>query len=124
MAGAKKPVVEQRGSVTVVLLGPDFENVDEAVLEDASSVILEVSQTANPPLVVVDLSHTKFFGSAFIETLFRAWNRLNAEEGGRFCISGLTPYCREVIEVTHLDRLWTLSDTVDEAVATLSAEND
>ena len=124
MAGAQKPVVEQRTGVTVVVLGPEFETVDEAVLKDASSVILDVAQSANPPLVVVDLSHTKFFGSAFIETLFRAWNRLNSEEGGRFCISGLTPYCREVIEVTHLDRLWTLSETVDEAVATLSAEND
>ena len=117
-------MVEQRDGVTVVLLGPGFENVDETVLDDASSVILDVAQNANPPLVVVDLSHTKFFGSAFIETLFRAWNRLNAEEGGRFCISGLTPYCREVIEVTHLDRLWTLSETVDEAVATLRAESD
>jgi anti-anti-sigma factor len=124
MAGAQKPKVEQRGSVTVVLLGSDFENLDEAVLDAASSVILDVSQSADPPRVVIDLSHTRFFGSAFIEILFRAWNRLNAEKGGRFCISGLTPYCREVLEVTHLDRLWTLFETADDAVAALNGDSD
>jgi anti-anti-sigma factor len=124
MAGAIKPVVEQRNGVTVVLLGPNFENLDEVVLDAASSVILDVSKSADPPLVVIDLSNTQFFGSAFIEILFRAWNRLNSEEGGRFCISGLTPYCREVVEVTHLDRLWTLFETVDEAVAALGSNSD
>ena len=119
MADTHKPVVEQRDGVTVVLLGPEFENLDEGLLDNVSPVILDVAQHAKPPLVVVDLSHTRFFGSSFIEVMFRAWNRLNSEEGGRFCISGLTAYCREVIEVTHLDRLWTLYDSVDEAVAAL-----
>jgi anti-anti-sigma regulatory factor len=65
---------------------------------------------------VLDLSHTKFFGSAFIEIMFRAWNRLGSRPGGSFAISGLTPYCSEVIATTHLDRLWPIFDTQDDAV--------
>jgi anti-anti-sigma factor len=120
MSGIRKPDVSRREGVTVVSFGPDFENLDEHKLDGVASVILDVAATADPRLIVVDLSHTKYFGSAFIEILFRAWNRVNNDVGGRFCISGLTPYCREVLEVTHLDRLWTLFDSTDEAVATIS----
>jgi len=120
MSGIRKPDVSRREGVTVVSLGPEFENLDEHDLDELSSVILDVADNADPRLIVVDLSHTQYFGSAFIAVLFRAWNRVKNEEGGRFCISGLTPYCREVIEVTHLDRLWTLFDSTDQAVAAIS----
>ena len=52
--------------------------------------------------------------------LFRIWNRINAIPGGKFGISGLTDYCKEVLEVTHLDKLWNLYPDFDEAVKELS----
>ncbi len=55
--------------------------------------------------LLVDLSHTKFFGSSFIEVLFRVWNRVN-QAGGKFAICGLNSYCREVLQITHLDTVW------------------
>ena len=42
------------------------------------------------------------------------------KEGGKFVLSGLTPYCREVISITHLDELWSLYETADEAVKALA----
>ena len=124
MSSSRTPEITKQDGVTILSLGPDFENLDERGLNDLKEVILEVANQAAPPLVVLDLSNTNFFGSAFIEILFRAWNRLNAREGGKFCISGLTHYCREVLEVTHLDRLWTLFDSTDQAVAALSGGKD
>jgi anti-anti-sigma factor len=114
--------VTQQDGVTIIALGPDYENLDDAILEDLRHVILDGVAQAHPPLVVVDLSHTKFFGSAFIEILFRAWNRIVKQEGGEFCLSGLTPYCAEVIDVTHLNRLWCIYNTREEAVAALKAK--
>ena len=108
--------------MSVISLGPEYENLDQNVLEELRATILQVAENADPPLVVLDLSHTKFFGSAFIEILFRAWNRMNSRPGGKFCISGLTAYCAEVIEVTHLDQLWTIYKTREEAVAALSGK--
>lgn len=113
-------VVQQDG-VTIIGLGPDYENLDDAVLDDLRKLILNAVDDADPPLVVLDLSHTKFFGSAFIEVLFRAWNRIVKQEG-EFCLSGLTPYCAEVIDVTHLNRLWSIYKNRDEAVAALKAK--
>lgn len=122
MPNSRAPEITKQKRVTVIALGPEYDSLDEHGLDDLKDVMLDVSQTADPPLVVLDLSHTKFFGSAFIEILFRTWNRLNARDGGRFAISGLTEYCREVIEVTHLNRLWEFFDTCDEAVTALAGD--
>lgn len=99
------PSIVIENGVTVVTLGPDCQNIDEHTLDSIRDVLMEVSQ-AEPPLVVMDLSHTKFFGSSFIEVLFRLWNRLNTRQGGEFALSGLQPYCAEVLSITHLDKLW------------------
>lgn len=113
---AQAPQITAQDGVTVIALGRDCESLDEHRLEELGAIIIATADAADPPLVVLDLSHTQFFGSAFIEIMFRAWNRLNAREGGSFAISGLTPYCAEVIETTHLDRLWPVFDTQDAAV--------
>lgn len=111
--------VTREDDVTVIALGPEYENLDEHLLDELREEILKVTDEAKPPLVVLDLSHTKFFGSAFIEILFRTWKRLNERDGGKFAISGLTPYCREVIEITHLNELWSVYETRSDAVAAM-----
>ncbi len=112
--------VEKRGDITCIILGPEFETLDEGRLDTIRGALLEASTKANPPKVVIDLSHTTFFGSSFIEVLFRMWNRQNTQPDGKFGIAGLSDYCREVLEITHLDRLWKLYPTLDEAVSELS----
>ncbi len=114
--------ITKQDGVTIIALGPEYENLDDAVLEEMRKIILDGVAAADPPLVVLDLSHTKFFGSAFIEILFRAWNRIVKQEGGEFCLSGLTPYCAEIIDVTHLNQLWTIYKDRNEAVAALKAK--
>ena len=124
MAATRSPNITQERGVTVVALGSEYETLDENDLDDVKDVLLRVASTADPPQVVLDLSRTKFFGSAFIELLFRVWNRLNDRAAGRFAISGLTDYCQEVVDVTHLDRLWDVYDTGQAAVEALSAQSE
>lgn len=121
MASTATPTISNEGGVTVIQLGPEYENLDERLLEGLRSIALDVSKSADPPWVVIDLSHTKFFGSAFIEILFRLWNRMNSRPGGQFAISGLTSYCAEVLKITHLDSLWKIYPTRAAAVQALLA---
>ena len=110
------------GDVTVVVFGSEQRQLDEVGLEKIGRQLIEVAQAANPPLLVLDMAPTEFFGSSFIETLFRVWKKLNTQPGAKFAISGLQPYCKEVLEVTHLDRLWPLPATRAEAIAAFTAE--
>lgn len=114
------PQVHRQDGVAVLDFGPGSHSLDESVLAVLQDKILEASNV-DPPLLVVDLSRVDFFGSSFIEILFRLWSRLNGRHG-RFTLCGLSEYCREVIEVTKLNELWTIFDTLDEAVAAVKEE--
>jgi anti-anti-sigma factor len=121
MSGNALTQVLRDGAVTVIEFGPKCKLLEEAMLDTISQEVLPAAQAATPPLVVIDLTQTEFFGSGFIEVLFRVWNRIQQKQGGKMSLCGLQPYCREVIEVTHLDKLWPLHATRSEAVADLAA---
>ncbi len=108
MSSTRAPAATKQQEVTIVAFGSEYENLDEVALDEGvGDFILDCARDADPPLLLVDLSNIKFFGSSFIETLFRAYNRMN-ERDGKFAICGLMPYCAEVIKVTHLDRMWSI----------------
>lgn len=56
------PEIVKEGQVTIVALGPEYENLDEPRLDALTDVLLQVAETASPPIVVLDLSHTLFLG--------------------------------------------------------------
>lgn len=109
------------GDVTVVVFGPQHRQLDEVGLEEISRQLVDIAQSASPPRLVIDMAVTEFFGSSFIEVLFRVWKKLNTQPNAKFAISGLQPYCREVLEITHLDRLWPMYATREEALAAFAA---
>ena len=109
--------IVKEGDVTVVVFGPGQRHLDEVGLEAIGNQLIDIAQEASPPLLVLDMAITEFFGSSFIEVLFRVWKRLQTHPNSKFAISGLQEYCREVLEVTHLDKLWPLYASRAEAVA-------
>jgi len=116
------PSITVEEGVTVVSLGVGFESIDEQALDKGlREALLSAAENANPPRVVLDLSHTTFFGSSFIEILFRMWNRLQAQPQGGFGLCGLTSYCQEVLKVAHLDSLWPVYADRPAAVRALAA---
>jgi anti-sigma B factor antagonist len=119
LSAPKAPSVTQENGVTVIMLGSEYENLEETELETLKGTLLETAERADPPLIVLDLSNLRYFGSALIESLFRAWNHLKSRPGGRLALCGLTSYCREVVEITHLDQLWSIFETRDQAVRSM-----
>ena len=109
-----------RDGVTVISLNKRYETIEETDIESLQESMEEVVAALESPRVVVDLAATTFFGSSFIEVLFRVWRSLKKRDG-RFAIGGLNSYCREVLEVSRLDRLWELHGSIDEAITSLNA---
>lgn len=114
------PDILRQDGVTVVAFGAAFDTISEDKIATAGKAMLQAAE-ADPPLVAIDLSHTKFFSSSFIEVIFRTWNRLKARPGGRLVLCGLTPYCREILEITNLTHLWTVCNDRGEAVRLLNS---
>lgn len=117
-------LIETReGNVTIISVGTDYQRIDETNVSELTERLLELTQRAAPHLIVLDLSSTEFFGSSFLEALFRIWKTLRKIPRSRFAISGLQAYCREVITITRLDSLWEIYDSATEAAAALNDES-
>jgi anti-sigma B factor antagonist len=109
------------GTTTVITFTARCKHLDETIVEAVGREVMDAVGAATPPKVVLDLTATEFFGSSFIEVMFRAWNRLQKQTGGAMALAGLAPYCQEVLEITHLDKLWPAHPTAAAAVAALNA---
>ena len=64
--------------------------------------------------VVVDLTATEFLDSTGLGALVAGLKRLRAHEGDMRVVC-TTPRVRKVFEITHVDRVLPLYDSVDEA---------
>lgn len=107
------------GDVTIVSFGPEPLSITEDIVADVSEVLLEASRSS-PPKVLIDLNHVEFFSSTFIETLFRVWNRLRAQEGGTFALCQLHPYCLEILTILNLHTVWDIYESREAALAGMS----
>lgn len=111
--------VATQDGVTIVRLGESFDSLYESELPKLAG-ILELADTVAPSLMVIDLSNTKYFGSAFIGFLITVANHLKERGNGRLCLSNLVPFARMAIEQTKVDQLIGIFEDVDEAVSTLN----
>jgi anti-sigma B factor antagonist len=113
------PQITNLDQATVIALGPDFKNITEEIVGSASHILLSAAANEKPNLVL-DFTHVEFFGSSFIEVLFRVWKRLQ-QRGGSFALANVSTYCQEVLRTTHLDSLWPVCPTVEDAAKKLQS---
>ena len=107
--------------VTVVTFGPSLEHLDDHAVMQHQDLLMATARNASPPRVLFDLSNVHHFGSTFIEVIFRVGHRLNAESDSHFALCGVSEYCLEVLQVTHLDQLWPIHTSRSEAIEQMAA---
>ena len=111
---------QEFNGVQVLTIGSEQFSIDELNTQEISQQLLDIVVSV-PPQVVIDMQHVDFYGSSFIETLFRLWNRIKVNDDGKFALCGLKDYCREILVVTNLDSVWPIYDNVEIAVEKMSA---
>ena len=65
--------------------------------------------------IILDLSSVQYADSSGLSALLRA-NSLCSGSGGLFVVFGITPHVRKLIDITHLDRVFTILPTQQEAI--------
>ena len=104
--------IENDGGWTIIRFHAPLSRIVESNVSEARDCLaraVAVAQ-ANPPVrLLLDLTGVDFFGSSFIEGLFRSWKSID-QAGGEFAISNCSDHCREVLTVTHLGDLWKIYD--------------
>jgi len=113
--------ISKQQDVTIIKISAHFRALDELHIVNVSNRLIETVEAIDPPLVVIDLSEVTFFGSSFLEVLFRLWNMIN-KRGGELSLSGLQEHCAEVVHISHLDSLWQHFDDSTQAVEYLQQQ--
>lgn len=108
--------VERKNDIAVVHLGPDYGSIEGELVKETEKKLLDVAQDENCSHLILDMSHTRFFGSSFLEALVRVWNELKKHEHGSLQLCSLQKYCQEILDVTHLDRIWEVCDNCEQAI--------
>ena len=112
----------RQDGITIIEMDEAYNALDEEPIEALSSLLLsEADKSPGPPLLLLDFSKTVYMGSRVLEVLFRTWKRLK-ERQGRMVLCGVQPFCGEVLQITHLDRIWDLLPDRQSGLETLKAK--
>ena len=101
--------------VTIVTLGENYDNLNDEVLDTDSDFLLETASNCDPPLLLLDMTNTKFFASEFLGRLFRVWQRLKKRDG-QLAVCAASDLCAEVLTVTRVDTIWKIAETREAAI--------
>lgn len=71
--------------------------------------------------LVLDLSEVEFIDSTALRVLVSVHKRLSGTDSGGFAVVCPHARIRRIFDLTALDRVFTLTDTVDEALVVLKA---
>ena len=106
---------EEQRDVCIVQFDSQYHSDDGTAIENARDALTNDAITAAHSRVVVDLTGTAFFGSAFVGLLFALGRRVKKLDG-RLAACGANEHCREVLEVTRFSQLCPIFDSRSEAV--------
>ena len=112
---------EKDGSLVVVTFGSEYEAIDGTLVSQAEKNLLAAVDDDECRTLLIDMKNTRFFGSAFIESLIRVWNRMKVRDGSSLKICNLQPYCEEVLTITHLNQIWGIHSSRQEAIASINS---
>ena len=115
-------VVSDQSGFTVISFADDepekLIHVYDARFDALEKGLLEIVLNADPPWVVVDVSHT-CFGSAFAVLLFRIWKSMTKKNGGAFGVCGVSAASAAVLDRMHLSRLFGVYESRRHAIRSM-----
>jgi anti-sigma B factor antagonist len=113
--------IEAHGDITVIEVSPALESMEPALVEGAAAFMLEPLRRQQSPLVIVDLSKVKTFGSTFLALLIRCW-KLASGKSGQLVVCGASEQSRELLRITSLDIVLPIYANRREAMESLLAD--
>lgn len=97
-----------------VLLQLQEEKLNSTIAPDLKSILLMLG-TQGMPNFLLDLSEVKYADSSGLSALLRG-KAIASEAGGLFVIFGVTEHVEKLIKITHLDRVFNMVPTQQEAI--------
>jgi anti-anti-sigma factor len=113
---------EQSGDTMIVMPMKDMGEFEMAsIAAGQPSAFDQLVQLTDGFDVVLDLSHTDYFGSSTIGLFNRLVSHVHAQSR-KIAFCNLSEHEKEVINITHINRLWDMKASRDEALEYVAAK--
>ena len=113
--------IRQQGDVVVATPTANLRELEfQRILRDSEEVLALV-RSGDARNVVLDLRNTDYCGSTALELFTAFWTQVR-EHGGRMALCNVSNHELEILEATHLDRLWPILPTLDEALRAVGTD--
>jgi anti-sigma B factor antagonist len=97
-----------------VILQLQEDKLNSTIAPELKSAMI-MFNTQGQRNIILDLSSVQFADSSGLSALLRA-NSLCTGSQGLFVVFGITPHVKKLIDITHLDRVFTILPTQQEAI--------
>ena len=108
-------IVNQQNGTAVVKTNVEKLNAANASELKAELVLLNKSSVNN---IIIDLSKTRYCDSSGLSAILVA-NRMCKDTNGNFVLCGLNENVSKLISIAQLDKVFTITATEKEALATI-----
>lgn len=105
--------ITQKDQILLVKLTGDLILSCTNELKDKVKAAIEAHQNFN---VVVDLNEVEFIDSSGLGVLI-AWFKHTNQGQGNIIFSNMSEYVKKIVHLSKLDKIFTLTDSMDEAFA-------
>jgi stage II sporulation protein AA (anti-sigma F factor antagonist) len=97
--------IEESANTIIITPLLDLREFDYERIETAACDILEALNKPGTKNVVLDFQNTDYYGSTALGFFLRIWKRVSLR-GGRMAFCNVSEHEKEILQITHLDRLW------------------
>jgi anti-anti-sigma factor len=110
--------MEQDRRRTTVTLLPEMNETPWSDIELIGTEVVQRLQAVPAPSLLVDLSPLNYMGSAQVALVVRLF-KVVKERHGKMVVVARDPLVREVLTLAGLDKLWVITDDLNDALAEL-----
>ena len=110
--------IEWHNNTVVVTPSSSIESLTWDLVERAADTIMEPLNSQQAPMVIVDLSNVRHFGSVFLAMLLRC-HKFVKRKNRELVLCGASDPSLELLRITALDTIWAIYDTRREAMDAL-----
>jgi anti-anti-sigma factor len=97
--------IEKSDNTIIITPLLDLREFDYERIEAAASEALDALNKPGMKNVILDFQHTDYYGSTALGFFARLWKRVKVQ-GGRMAFCNVSDHEKEILQITHLDRLW------------------
>lgn len=108
--------IDVRDSTVIITPTTDLSEFQfREMKEQADGLFQSWDNSQSIQNAVVDFRDTSYFGSTALGLFVQLWLKV-CRRGGRMAFCNLSEREREILRITHLDSMWAICDSLEEAL--------